>query len=290
MPDARVGDEVVIIGRQGDAEITVAEVAKRHGLGLHHVATTVGPRVTRVYLSGGVALNRRSRGADTMTMHANVIDHGSDAPTGVAFTGCHLLSATPAHAPAPGRGTATRRRDVVVNGRRVKTVDVHAHCAVPEAMALLGMKLETPALLMSQPADRLRRWTSRASTSRRSASTPTGTRPTATSRSKLIAMQNEKLAEICAAQPERFVAFASVALQHPDLAAEQLEEAVKKYGLRGAAIGGQRRRPGAGRSEVPSVLGQGRAARRPGVHPSAGAPARRASSGAGSRATAGWTT
>src|SRR5881397_3464611 len=54
VPDARVGDEVVIIGRQGDAEITAAEVAKRHGLGLHHVATTVGPRVTRVYLSGGV--------------------------------------------------------------------------------------------------------------------------------------------------------------------------------------------------------------------------------------------
>jgi alanine racemase len=50
VPGARVGDEVVIIGRQGDAEITVAEVAARHGLGLHHVATTVGPRVTRVYL------------------------------------------------------------------------------------------------------------------------------------------------------------------------------------------------------------------------------------------------
>ena len=58
VPDARVGDEVVIIGRQGEAEITVAEVAKRHGLGLHHVATTVGPRVTRVYLSGGAALTR----------------------------------------------------------------------------------------------------------------------------------------------------------------------------------------------------------------------------------------
>jgi len=53
VPDARVGDEVVIIGRQGDAEITAAEVARRHGLGLHHVATTVGPRVTRVYMSGG---------------------------------------------------------------------------------------------------------------------------------------------------------------------------------------------------------------------------------------------
>ena len=51
VPDAVVGDEVVIIGRQGDREITQAEVASRHGLGLHHVATTVGPRVARVYLS-----------------------------------------------------------------------------------------------------------------------------------------------------------------------------------------------------------------------------------------------
>ena len=55
---------------------------------------------------------------------------------------------------------------------------------------------------------------------------------------KIIQIQNEKLAEACAANPDRFLAFASVALQHPDLAAKQLEEGVKKYGLRGAAIGG----------------------------------------------------
>jgi alanine racemase len=54
LPDAQVGDEVVIIGRQGDGEITTAEVAKKHGLGLHHVATAVGPRVARVYFSNGV--------------------------------------------------------------------------------------------------------------------------------------------------------------------------------------------------------------------------------------------
>jgi alanine racemase len=54
VPDATVGDEVVIIGRQGDLEITPAEVAARHGLGPHHVATTVGPRVTRVYRRGQV--------------------------------------------------------------------------------------------------------------------------------------------------------------------------------------------------------------------------------------------
>ena len=44
---------------------------------------------------------------------------------------------------------------------------------------------------------------------------------------ELIRIQNEKLAEACAANPDRFVAFASVALQHPDLAAEQLEDGVQ---------------------------------------------------------------
>ena len=87
---------------------------------------------------------------------------------------------------------------------------------------------------------------------------------------ELIRVQNETLAEICAAQPDRFVAFASVALQHPDLAAEQLEQGVKRYGLRGAGLGGSVDGPRAERPEVSPVLGQGRAARRPGLHPPAG--------------------
>lgn len=63
VPDAAVGDEVVIIGRQGDLEITQAEVAAKHGLGLHHVATTLGPRVTRVYFStAGGAVAGSARG------------------------------------------------------------------------------------------------------------------------------------------------------------------------------------------------------------------------------------
>lgn len=52
VPDACLGDEVVVMGRQGDAEITIDEVATRHDLTLNQVATTVGPRVTRVYLRG----------------------------------------------------------------------------------------------------------------------------------------------------------------------------------------------------------------------------------------------
>ena len=46
-----------------------------------------------------------------------------------------------------------RRREVVVNGRRVKTVDVHAHCVIPEAIALMGRKMEPSGLDMAN--DRL---------------------------------------------------------------------------------------------------------------------------------------
>jgi len=56
--------------------------------------------------------------------------------------------------------------------------------------------------------------------------------------SRLVNLQNEKLAAMCATHPDRFVAFASVALQFPELAAQQLEEGMKRWGLRGAAISG----------------------------------------------------
>jgi len=46
---------------------------------------------------------------------------------------------------------------------------------------------------------------------------------------------NEHLAELAAAHPDRFVGLATVSLQHPDLAAEQLTIAMK-HGLRGCQI------------------------------------------------------
>jgi aminocarboxymuconate-semialdehyde decarboxylase len=54
---------------------------------------------------------------------------------------------------------------------------------------------------------------------------------------QVISIQNETLAQFCATYPDRFVAFASVALQFPDLAVQQLEDGVKRLGLRGAAVG-----------------------------------------------------
>ena len=84
-----------------------------------------------------------------MTTRREFFKDAAGAMAGVAFVGCGLMSAAPSRA-------QPRRREVVVNGRRVKTVDVHAHCAVPEAMALMGLKVNPQALLMSQPQDRIR--------------------------------------------------------------------------------------------------------------------------------------
>jgi aminocarboxymuconate-semialdehyde decarboxylase len=151
-------------------------------------------------------------------------------PAGVAFVGCEQASAATATAPA--------RRHVVVSGRRVKTVDVHAHCAVPAAMALAGRTLETPALLMSDTAERIRAMDEQGIDVQALSINPYWYAADRDVARELIRIQNEALAGICAAQPDRFVAFASVALQHPDLAVQQLQDGVTRYGLRGAGLGG----------------------------------------------------
>jgi len=55
---------------------------------------------------------------------------------------------------------------------------------------------------------------------------------------RIVNVQNQKLAEWCSARSDRFAGLSSVALQHPEMAAEQLEEAVKKLGLKGVGIAG----------------------------------------------------
>src|SRR5437773_1428792 len=160
----------------------------------------------------------------------------SGALAGLAFVGCELMAAAPARAQA-------RRREVVVSGKRVKTVDVHAHCAVPEALALMNLKLGGPLYrpdlsMATEVSTRLRAMDEQGIDVEALSINPNWYTADRDLARQIIKLQNEKLAEACAANPERFVAFATVALQYPDLAAEQLEEGVKKYGLRGAGIGG----------------------------------------------------
>src|SRR5262247_4427701 len=157
-----------------------------------------------------------------MRIHREFFEDTVGPMADIAFVGCCVTDA--AEPPLPSSG-ATPRRQVVVGGRRVKTVDVHAHCAVPGAMALMGSRVPSEGLHLG--AERLRAMDAQGIDVEALSINPywyTADRDLAR---ELIRIQNEKLAEACAANPERFVAFASVALQHPDLAAEQLEEGVK---------------------------------------------------------------
>jgi len=175
-----------------------------------------------------------------MTRRDFMEDAASGAVAGIAFVACGMQGAV-------GGGVAqaqTRRREVVVSGKRVKTVDVHAHCAVPEAMALMGLtvtgqpNLPNVLVMATNVAERLRAMDEQGIDVEALSINPYWYKADRDVATKLITIQNEKLAEACAATPDRFVAFASVALQFPDLAAEQLEQGAMKYGLRGAAIGG----------------------------------------------------
>ena len=48
--DVAVGDEVVLLGRQGDEEISAVELAERAQTISWEIVTRVGSRVRRVYL------------------------------------------------------------------------------------------------------------------------------------------------------------------------------------------------------------------------------------------------
>jgi aminocarboxymuconate-semialdehyde decarboxylase len=154
------------------------------------------------------------------------------AQTGLAFVGCDVTSA------APEPHAHGRRRQAVVNGKRVKTVDVHAHCAVPAAMALVNLPLEAPGLLMSNVNDRLAAMDAQGIDVEALSINPYWYRAEREVVAQLIKLQNETLVEFCSAHPDRFVAFATAALQYPDLAAQQVEHAVKTLGFRGVGVAG----------------------------------------------------
>src|SRR5207245_413177 len=172
---------------------------------------------------------RRKRGP-SMTPRRECLGTTTGALAGLAFGGCALLAAAPVRA-------QTRRREVVVSGRRGKTVDVHAHCAVAEAMALVGMTLGAPApptrpelSMVTHVSERLRAMDEQGIDVEALSINPYWYKTERDLARQICQIQNSKLGEACAAHPDRFVAFATVALQYPDLAAEQLEDGVKSCG------------------------------------------------------------
>ena len=159
------------------------------------------------------------------------------AVAGICFTGCDLLGTAPVRAQSRPTG---KRREVTVAGRRARVIDVHAHCTIPEAHALLGLDPGSPfgPGLEEVGARRIGEMDEQGIDMEVLSINPAWYEAERDLAAKVVTIQNEKLAEFRGMYPDRFAAFASLALQFPDLAIQQLEHAFKKLGLRGAAIGG----------------------------------------------------
>jgi aminocarboxymuconate-semialdehyde decarboxylase len=161
------------------------------------------------------------------------------AATGIVFCGCGLLDAARAEQQAA-------RLPVTVNGKRVKTIDVHSHCLFHEAVNLMGE--DAPKVLPPTKGaqdffivieERLKGMDAQAIDMEVLSINPFWYRKDRDTAAEIVRIQNEKLAELCASHSDRFAAFASLTMQFPDLAVQQLETAIKKQGLRGAAVGAE---------------------------------------------------
>ena len=162
------------------------------------------------------------------------------AASGIIFCSCGMLD----HARA--REPARQRLPVKIRGKRIKTIDVHAHCNIREAVDMMGedAKGVIPNTRIVEKSrfieidERLKSMDEMAIDMEVLSINPFWYRKDRDTAAAICKLQNEKLAELCAARPDRFAAFASLTLQHPDLAVQELEITMKKQGLRGAAIGG----------------------------------------------------
>ena len=177
------------------------------------------------------------------------------ATAGICFTGCSMLSSAQALM-AAGQAAAPRgkRREVTVGGRRVKVIDLHCHINVPEIWEVIQ---DHPVAPLEQEAqdNYLKHGMSMGGSghdldARLADMDQMGFDVQVIScnnryywMEKTLARKvgqiiNERVAEACAAHPDRLQGMATVMLQHPDLAVEQLEECVKKYGMHSFTCGG----------------------------------------------------
>jgi aminocarboxymuconate-semialdehyde decarboxylase len=178
-----------------------------------------------------------------MPNRRDFLKNAAGATAGMLIGGRGLADA----ALGAAQGTPPARRRATLGGGRVTVIDIHAHTFVPEVWDLvkdtplaaqarnnltgaIALGPGTPARLqymdkegIDYQAINVNAW---------------GYAADRALARDLIQLQNEKIAAAVAARPDRFVGMATLALQHPDLAADQLDQAVNKLGLRGAAIGG----------------------------------------------------
>jgi aminocarboxymuconate-semialdehyde decarboxylase len=181
----------------------------------------------------------------------------SGTAAGIVFTSCSCVDPSFGFARNPRQSAAQpvanrKRREVVIGGQRAKVVDVHAHVRVPEAWDLVKDRIgregragdvqlgnpDSPANIHNDVEKRLADLDEMGIDVQAVSINPFWYWADMYLARKIVQIQNEKIAELCAAHPKRFAGLGSVALQHPSLAVEQMEDGVKNLGMHGFAIGG----------------------------------------------------
>jgi aminocarboxymuconate-semialdehyde decarboxylase len=182
------------------------------------------------------------------TTRRALLRQGAGVVTGIALTGCNALDQARARTPADpvtAPENYSQPGPVIINGSRVKTIDVHSHCYVPESLAMLSAA-DAKAVLPPVKGvpehfivveERLRAMDAMRVDMEILSINPFWYRREREITERITRIHNDKLAELCAKAPQRLGAFASLPLQFPDAAVRELEYAITKLGLRGAAIG-----------------------------------------------------
>jgi aminocarboxymuconate-semialdehyde decarboxylase len=192
-----------------------------------------------------------------MTARRQFLKSIGGAAAGIVFSGCGCAGRSFAFAKDPRQSAAppapkSKPREVMVGGRRARVIDIHAHVRVPEAWDLVKDRItregrpgdvtlanpENPANIRNAVEAHIADLDEMGIDVQALSINPFWYWADEDLARRVCQIQNEKLAELCAAHPERLAGLGSLALQHPALAVEQMEQGAKKLGMRGFAIGG----------------------------------------------------
>src|SRR4051812_33965804 len=165
---------------------------------------------------------------------------------GLLFVACGLESVSLSAA------QVGKRREVRIGGRRVRTIDVHAHCYSADVWSLVKDRKESSLMrgILDRQADEFYLGKNNLD-QRLSQMDALGVDMQALSPApelhywaerdlaeRIVEVENEQIAAVCAAYPDRFTAIGGLALHIPELAVTQLQQGVKKFAMRGFVIGG----------------------------------------------------
>lgn len=170
---------------------------------------------------------------------------------------CHNPACAAAADPGSAGGGGSARR-------RLFTVDLHCHVLTPQAEQLVAgtpQKAAEPGLalksmgaasvahnnevMLPQAGPKLTRVDQRLADMDRMGVDVQVISPSPTQyyywaerdlSAEIVRVQNEHIAAVCAQHPDRLAGLGTLALQHPDLACEQLEYAMRTLGLKGVEI------------------------------------------------------